>query len=239
MKLNIIYEDNHIIVINKESGVLSQGDRTGKDSLIQIIKKYIKEKYNKPGNVFLGLVHRIDKPVSGSIIYAKTSKAAARLQKEFLSKSIKKFYIALVPEIKNSSDSWIELNQHILKKRALSIIVPEGTENAKNASLRYKTIATSDGNTLLLIELHTGRKHQIRTQLSSNKKPILGDKRYSSKILFKDGSICLHSFFIRIKHPVKDEKIDLISEVPERFKDIFHAGKNINDIILDEIINSI
>ena len=238
LKLNIIYEDNHIISVEKKAGILTQGDITGKVSLLDITRNYIKQKYNKPGNVFLGLVHRLDKPVSGIIIFAKTSKAARRIHKEFLSNRINKYYIAVVENNREMSSidkaHWNELKQYIFSENGISVVNDEASIRSKSAELKYRLISKNKKYSFLLINLISGRKHQIRAQLSSIGMPIVGDKKYGSTEYSKNKIICLHSYFMKFAHTTKNEDIKLWSKIPERFMQRVHI-----DEVLIEALNSI
>lgn len=197
---NIIYEDNHLLVVNKPAGMLVQGDITGDESLLEIAKKYIKEKYNKPGNIFLGLVHRLDRPTSGVIVFARTSKAASRLSKQFREKTIEKYYVALVQgKIPKSGI----LKDKISRNGATSKIGYTG----KQAELKYKLLKYKNNISKVEIKLITGRHHQIRVQFAERGNPILGDFRYGSKIKFGNKALALHAFSISLIHPTKKEKM--------------------------------
>ena len=212
--LQILYEDNHIIVINKRAGDIVQGDKTGDKPLSDVVKEYLKEKYNNPGNVYLGVAHRLDRPTTGLVMFAKTSKALTRLNKMFSQKEVKKIYWAIVKKpIKNQSDTlidWLKKNPKNNKSTAFSKEVPE----SKKAILHYKTIKELDNYFLLEINLETGRHHQIRTQLAKIGLPIKGDLKYGFDRSNKNGSICLHSRTITFIHPVKKEQIVLTAPLP-------------------------
>ena len=211
----IIYEDNHLLVINKKAGQLVQGDKTGDESLLDSIKNFIKIRDNKPGNVFLGLVHRIDRPTSGLVIYAKTSKALSRLTQMVKNREIKKTYWAVVvKEMIPPSQRLV----HYLKKNEKNnkaIVFPKPTEGAKEAILKYNIIKTLDNFLLLEIDLETGRHHQIRAQLSKNGTPIKGDLKYGSPRSNPDGGIHLHARKLEFIHPVTKEKIEITAPVPQ------------------------
>lgn len=211
--LQILHEDNHIIIVNKRPGDIVQGDKTGDKPLSDIVKAYIKEKYNKPGNVYLGTVHRLDRPTSGIVIFAKTSKVLPRLNKLFLSKDIKKTYWAVVknppPKPEDTLIHWLKKNP----KNNKSYTHSKEIKDSKKAILHYKTIKKLDNYTLLEVNLETGRHHQIRTQLSSIGCPIKGDLKYGFDRSNKDASIHLHARHIAFIHPVKKEQI-LISASP-------------------------
>ncbi|MDY3520267.1 RluA family pseudouridine synthase [Riemerella anatipestifer] len=210
----ILYEDNHLLVINKKAGQLVQGDKTGDASLLELIKDFIKSRDNKPGNVFLGLVHRIDRPTSGLVIYAKTSKALTRLTQMIKNREIKKTYWAIVPkEMISPSQKLV----HYLKKNEKNnkaIIFTKPTEGAKQAILSYNLILSLDNYLLLEIDLETGRHHQIRAQLSKIGVPIKGDLKYGAPRSNSDGGISLHARKLNFIHPVSKEKITIVAPVP-------------------------
>lgn len=213
----ILFEDNHIIIINKKAGQLVQGDKTGDISLLDEVKSYIKQKYSKPGNVFAGLVHRIDRPTSGIVIFTKTSKALTRLTEMIKKREIKKTYWAVVK--KNEIPETQRL-VHYLKKneknnKAIIFNTSSAQSGSKEAILTYKIIKRSDHYLLLEIDLETGRHHQIRAQLSAIKCPIKGDLKYGADRSNSDGSIHLLARKIEFIHPIKKEKIVLEAPVPE------------------------
>ena len=202
-KLKVIYEDNHIIVVEKPVNIPSQGDKTGDIDMLTIIKEYIKEKYNKPGNVYLGLIHRLDRPVGGVMVFAKTSKAAARLSEQVREKEFQKSYLVIV-------DGKMEKEKEILED-----YLKEGTKNSKYASLDYEVLKYDKELNLsvLKILLHTGRHHQIRVQLSSRGHSIYGDQKYGGRGHGKQ--IALWAYKLQISHPVSKEKMDFI-DIPEK-----------------------
>lgn len=215
MKEQIIYEDNHLLIINKKVGQLVQGDKTGDESLLESIKSFIKTRDNKPGNVFLGLVHRIDRPTSGLVIYAKTSKALSRLTQMVKNREIKKTYWAVVAKEMISQTQRLV---HYLKKNEKnnkSIVFPKATEGAKEAILTYTVVKSLDNYLLLEIDLETGRHHQIRAQLSKIGVPIKGDLKYGSPRSNPDGGINLHARKLEFTHPVTKEKIEIVAPVPQ------------------------
>ncbi len=202
-----VYEDNHIIIVRKEAGEIVQGDKTGDTPLSEIIKAYLKEKYQKPGNVFCGVVHRIDRPVAGLVVFAKTSKALTRLNDMLQKGEIHKTYWALVEgkreEKEGEIESWLQSDGRLNKTR----VVSKGTPDAKLSKLRYRVIAEGDRYSLLEVTLLTGRKHQIRAQLSSTGTPIKGDLKYGAKRSNPGGGISLLAKKIEFVHPVSKEKI--------------------------------
>ncbi|WP_282135967.1 RluA family pseudouridine synthase [Seonamhaeicola maritimus] len=212
--LQVLYEDNHIIVVNKRAGDIVQGDKTGDKPLSDVVKEYIKEKYHKPGNVFLGTVHRLDRPTTGIIVFARTSKALPRLNKLFSEKKAQKTYWAVVsnkpPKKEDSLVHWLKKNP----KNNKSYSHLKEVEGSKKAILHYKILKILDNYVLLEINLETGRHHQIRSQLSSIGCIIKGDLKYGAKRSNKDASIHLHARQIQFVHPVSKEDINLIAPLP-------------------------
>ena len=207
--MKIVYEDNHIIIVNKASGEIVQGDKTGDIPLSETLKSYLKEKYNKPGNVFCGVVHRIDRPVSGLVIFAKTSKSLERLNKMLREGSIHKIYHAIVEGHPQKNEdtlrNFVKSNGRINKT-----FIAEGKDpDAKEAVLQYKVIEKFDRYSLLEINLLTGRKHQIRAQLSAIGHPIKGDLKYGAKRSNPDGSISLQAHKIEFIHPVSKQPVSV------------------------------
>ncbi len=213
--LQIIHEDNHLIIINKRVGDIVQGDKTKDKPLSEVVKEYISDKYNKPGNVYLGVVHRLDRPTSGIIIFAKTSKALSRLNKMLRDKKINKTYIAIV---KNKPLKKSDTLIHYLRKNPKNnkaIIFNKETPNTKKAILHYKTLQQLDNYTALEIDLETGRHHQIRAQLSNINCSIKGDLKYGASRSNKNGGIHLHAYKINFIHPVKKEELTFIATFPK------------------------
>ncbi len=212
--MTILYEDNHIIIINKKAGEIVQGDKTGDPSLCDTLKQFLKEKYNKPGNVFIGLPHRLDRPVSGVVVFAKTSKALERLNEMFRSGAVKKTYWAITKEQPKENEAdlshWILRNEKMNK----SFAYIKEVKGSKHALLHYRHISSSGNYNLLEIELKTGRHHQIRCQLSAIGCPIKGDLKYGAKRSNPDGSISLHARCIEFIHPVSKETISITAPVP-------------------------
>tara|TARA_R110002049_G_scaffold4377_8_gene30553 strand:+ start:312 stop:998 length:687 start_codon:yes stop_codon:yes gene_type:complete len=212
--LQVLFEDNHIIIVNKRAGDITQGDKTGDKPLSDVIKEYVKDKYNKPGNVFIGTVHRLDRPTSGIVIFARTSKALERLNKMLRDKTINKTYWALVKKQPNkTSDTLINFLKKDTKKNK-SFVYKKEIEGSKNAILHYKVIKKLENYSLIEIDLETGRHHQIRTQLSHIGSPIKGDLKYGFPRSNKDGSISLHARKINFIHPVSKEKIEVTANTP-------------------------
>ena len=212
--MNVVYEDNHIIIVNKQSGEIVQGDKTGDTPLSDIVKQYIKDKYNKPGNVFLGVVHRLDRPVSGLVVFAKTSKALSRLNEMFRTGDVHKTYWAIVKKNDIAPEAtltdWLTRNERQNKSYAHNREVP----GAKKAVLSYKVRSVSDNYMLLEVRLMTGRHHQIRCQLAHMGCPIKGDLKYGSPRSNPDGSISLMSRHVEFVHPVSKETIAVEAPVP-------------------------
>lgn len=213
--MNVVYEDNHIIIVNKQSGEIVQGDKTGDTPLSDIVKQNIKEKYNKPGNVFLGVVHRLDRPVSGLVVFAKTSKALSRLNEMFRTGDVHKTYWAIVKKNDIAPEAtltnWLTRNERQNKSYAHNREVP----GAKKAVLSYKVRSMSDNYMLLEVRLMTGRHHQIRCQLAHMGCPIKGDLKYGSPRSNPDGSISLMSRRVEFVHPVSKETIAVEAPVPD------------------------
>ncbi|WP_242204406.1 RluA family pseudouridine synthase [Aestuariivivens insulae] len=213
--LQILYEDNHIIIVNKRAGDIVQGDKTGDTPLSDIVKHYVKDKYSKPGNVYLGVVHRLDRPTTGLVIFSKTSKALPRLNKLFLSKDIKKTYWAIVknepPKPQGTLVHWLKKNP----KNNKSTAYQNEVKDSKKAVLHYKTLKQLDNYVLLEINLETGRHHQIRSQLSSIGCPIKGDLKYGFDRSNKDASIHLHARHIEFMHPVKQTPVNILAPLPK------------------------
>jgi 23S rRNA pseudouridine1911/1915/1917 synthase len=212
--LQVLFEDNHIIIVNKRAGDITQGDKTGDKPLSDVVKEYIKDKYNKPGNVFIGTVHRLDRPTSGIVIFARTSKALERLNKMLRDKVIQKTYWAIVKiQPKIEADTLTNFLKKDPKKNK-SFVYKKEIEGSKKATLHYKVIQKLDNYSLIEIDLETGRHHQIRTQLSHIGSPIKGDLKYGFDRSNKDGSISLHARKINFIHPVTKVEITLISPTP-------------------------
>ena len=226
--MTVLYEDNHIIAVNKTCNEIVQGDKTGDTPLSETVKAYIKAQYNKPGEVFLGVTHRLDRPTSGVVLFARTSKALTRLNAMFQSHDqIKKTYWAIVqgapkqPEAR--LENWLVRNEAQNK----SYIAKPGAKDAKQAILEYKTLVRGENYTLLEVNLETGRHHQIRCQLAAIGCPIKGDLKYGAKRSNPDGGICLHAREIAFIHPVKKEPVRIVAPVPEDslWQQLTAAGK--------------
>ncbi len=213
--MEVIYEDNHIIIVNKDSSEIVQGDKTGDTPLSDTVKEYIRQKYHKPGNVFLGVVHRLDRPVSGVVVFARTGKALARLNDMFRTKDVHKTYWAIVtkrpPEEQGELVHWLVRNERQNKSYAYLKEVPQ----SKQAILDYRLIGCSERYFLLEVDLKTGRHHQIRCQLARMGCPIKGDLKYGAPRSNPDGSISLHARCIRFVHPVSKKEICVEAPLPK------------------------
>jgi len=212
--INVLYEDNHLLIVNKPAGILVQGDSTGDQPLVEVGKAYIKEKYKKPGAVFLGVVHRLDRPVSGVVVFARTSKALARMNAQFRDKETQKTYWALVdnkpPKAQGKLIHWLVKDEKKNKTAAYDTEIDEG----KRSELDYKLVRQA-GKSLLEVQPITGRPHQIRVQLASMGCPIVGDLKYGYPTPNQDGSICLHARSLEFTHPVTKEKMLITAELPD------------------------
>src|SRR5574344_297630 len=213
--MTVVYEDNHIIIVNKTTSEIVQGDKTGDISLVDQLKSYLKEKYQKPGNVFIGTVHRLDRPVSGLVVFAKTSKALARMNEMFQKGEVHKTYWAIVQNCPDPVEAtlthWLVRNEKQNKSYAYDKEVPK----SKKAVLDYALIGQTERYFLLSINLHTGRHHQIRCQLAKIGCPIKGDLKYGAKRSNPDGGISLHARRVQFIHPVSKKEIDVTAPVPD------------------------
>jgi 23S rRNA pseudouridine1911/1915/1917 synthase len=210
--LRVLYEDNHLLGVFKPGGILVQGDRTRDVTLLDMAKAYIKEKYGKPGNVYLGLVHRLDRPVSGVVLYARTSKAASRLTAEFAGRRVEKVYFAVV--LGAPSEDGGDLVSYIERVRLRARIAPLEADGAKEAVLSYRVLARRAGFALLEIRPRTGRHHQVRLQLAEMGHPVVGDIKYGAPGVLEDRTIALHAGVLVVKHPTKDEYVRLAAPPP-------------------------
>ena len=213
--MTVVYEDNHIIIVNKTASEIVQGDKTGDTPLSETVKQYLKEKYSKPGNVFIGVAHRLDRPVSGLVVFAQTSKALSRLNEMFKNSEVKKTYWAVVKNLPREEEG--ELVNYLVRneKQNKSYAYDKEVPGSKKAILHYRLIGRSQNYYLLEIDLKTGRHHQIRCQLAKMGCPIKGDLKYGSPRSNPDGSICLHARRVRFIHPVSKELIELEAPLPE------------------------
>lgn len=212
--MTVLYEDNHLMVVNKEPGEIVQGDKTGDEPLVETLKRWLKEKYGKPGNVFLGVVHRLDRPVGGVVVFAKTSKALTRLNEMFRKGEVHKTYWALTRNKPTLSAARLVNWITTVEKTNKSTAHARPVAGAKEAVLSYAHRASSDRYHLLEVNLETGRKHQIRVQLSAAGMPVKGDLKYGDKRSNPDGSISLLARRIRFEHPVSHEMIDITAPLP-------------------------
>ncbi len=212
--LQVIYEDNHLLAVLKPAGLATMGLSSEKPTLLSLAKEHVKARYDKPGNVYLGVVSRLDAPVSGVVLFARTSKAARRLTEQFRSRSVQKVYWALVEGIiEPVSGQCVDWLRRDDRHRRVRIVGP-GQPGAQEARLAYRRLQTRRGSSLLEVELETGRKHQIRLQLAGRGHPILGDRKYGSRRPFPSG-IALHARRLTVSHPVRDERVALEGPVPE------------------------
>ncbi|MEO8494812.1 MAG: RNA pseudouridine synthase [Planctomycetota bacterium] len=212
-KLQVLYEDNHLLVVAKPPGIATMGVPAGEQSLLDVAKEYIREKYDKPGNVYLGVVSRLDAPVTGVLLIARTSKAAGRLTEQFRNGTVEKVYWAVVEGTPDSTDGtcvdWVRKDERHRKMH----IAPESHPEAKEARLSYRTLQAVSGGTLLEVRLETGRKHQIRLQLAHRGLPIVGDRKYGATQAF-DAGIALHSKLLRLQHPVLKTELEVAADLP-------------------------
>lgn len=213
--MEIIYEDNHLIIVNKSCGEIVQGDRTGDKPLVEMVKDYLKMKYGKPGNVFCGVIHRLDRPVMGLVVFAKTSKALSRMNRLFQEREVRKIYWAITRNKPVEKEGTLTNYIYSVEKNNKSYISSSTENGALKAVLDYRVISESDNYHLIEVELHTGRKHQIRVQLSSIGCPIKGDLKYGYQRSNPDGGISLQAHRIVFVHPVSGELIDVTAPVPK------------------------
>lgn len=213
--LQVLYEDNHVLIVNKRAGDPVQSDMSGDKPLRDVVMEYLKEKYQKPGNVFVGLVHRLDRPTSGIVVFAKTSKALTRLNESFRNKELKKTYWALVKNpVPRVSDTLVHYLVRYPAKN-ISRAFEKEVKESKKAILHYQILKSFDHYSLVEIDLETGRHHQIRAQFTAIGCPIRGDLKYGSKRPNDDGNINLHARKLEIKHPVKDELLSIVAPLPD------------------------
>jgi 23S rRNA pseudouridine1911/1915/1917 synthase len=217
--LRVIYEDNHLLAVAKPAGLATMGLAADRTSLVTLARDYLKHKYRKPGNVYLGVVSRLDAPVTGVVLFARTSKAAARLTEQFRSGAVRKTYWAVVERaprpVADRCRHWLLKDDRAHRVR----IVEQGTRGAKEARLRYRTLATASKGTLLEVILETGRKHQIRVQLAERGSPILGDAKYGARASFA-GGLALHARSLELEHPVQRNPLRLVAPLPVSWKDM-------------------
>lgn len=213
-----LYLDNHLLVIEKKAGQLTQADQTGDTDLLMTWREYIKIRFNKPGNVYLGLVHRLDRPVSGVMVFARTSKAAARLAEQFRTQKIEKKYLALVEGRPGFSGT---MEDYLLKKGGRVKRAASEKQGAKKARLSFRTLAESGGKSLVEIDLETGRSHQIRVQFSSRGFPLVGDVKYGASTEFDGKNLALHAFSLSFDHPTRKDRLVFESPLPAAWPDLF------------------
>lgn len=213
--MQVVYEDNHIIIVNKAASEIVQGDKTGDKPLSELVQEYLKLKYNKPGNVFIGVTHRLDRPVSGLVVFAKTSKALSRLNEMFRNSDVRKTYWAIVKQCPPAEEGVLTHYMVRNEKQNKSYAYDKEVKDAKKAILHYRLIGHSENYYLLEIDLKTGRHHQIRCQLAKIGCPIKGDLKYGFPRSNPDGSICLHSRKVSFVHPVSKEQIEVVADVPD------------------------
>ncbi len=218
MNIQILYEDNHLIAVNKPAGLLTQSDYSGEACVLDEVKWYLKEKYHRPGNVFLGIVHRLDRHVSGALVLARTSKAASRLFEQFKGRQVIKLYCAIVELRQYNPDisSWQYLRNGMRRERDITVICDEKEANTVG-ELYYRVLHRHGSKALVLVQLITGKKHQIRAQLSSVNLPVCGDIKYGATTKMFDGTICLHSLFLQFMHPTKRNPITITAPFSEMF----------------------
>lgn len=229
LKRRILFEDNHIIVVNKMPSEIVQGDKTGDQPLVEALKEYVGEEYNKPGNVFLGVVHRIDRPTSGLVIFARTTKALTRLNELLKTREVIKKYWAVVKNVPSEPAGRLEHYLRKNEKQNKSYVVDAKTPGAKKAELVYQVLKHAQNYALIEVELLTGRHHQIRAQMAAIGCPIKGDLKYGFDRSNPDGSIHLHARYLSFLHPVKKEKLEIIAPVPEDTLWQFFE-KEVNDV---------
>jgi 23S rRNA pseudouridine1911/1915/1917 synthase len=213
--VQILYEDNHLLAVVKPSGLATMGLAAGEETLLTRAKDYIKRKYNKPGEVYLGVVSRLDVPVSGVVLFARTSKAAARLNEQFRTHSVEKIYVALVEgSIDPPENKWVDWIQEDERHRKVRLAK---NGEGKEAKLQYRTLHKTNNNSLIEIHLETGRKHQIRVQCAGHGFPIFGDKKYGAETVFSDG-IALHAWKLTVTHPTTHQQIAVTAPIPPVWK---------------------
>ena len=222
--VKVIYEDNHLLVVEKPVNILSQGDDTNDKDMVNLLKQYVKEKYNKPGNVYIGLVHRLDRPVGGAMVFAKTSKAASRLSEQVRNKTFKKTYRAVIHGTMNKESDTLKDYLYKNKKTNMVSVVNKNHKDAKNAELSYETLEHKNNFSLVEIDLKTGRPHQIRVQFASRRHPLFGDQRYGQNVNKVGQQISLWSYKIEIEHPTTKEKMEFVCEPPKEYPwDLFEV----------------
>ncbi|MFL8675353.1 RluA family pseudouridine synthase [Clostridioides sp. GD02404] len=215
--IRVIYEDNHLLVVEKPVNILSQGDDTNDKDMVNLLKDYIKKKYNKPGNVYIGLIHRLDRPVGGVMVFAKTSKAASRLSEQVRNKTFNKTYLAIIHGNMKSGKDTLKDFLYKNKKTNMVTVVKKNHKDAKEAELDYKILNFKENLSLVQVNLKTGRSHQIRVQFSSRKHPLYGDQRYGKEINKVGQQIALWSNKIELYHPTTKEKMEFTCHTPDKY----------------------
>ncbi|KPI46857.1 pseudouridine synthase [Clostridioides difficile] len=215
--IRVIYEDNHLLVVEKPVNILSQGDDTNDKDMVNLLKDYLKKKYNKPGNVYIGLIHRLDRPVGGVMVFAKTSKAASRLSEQVRNKTFNKTYLAIIHGNMKSVEDTLKDFLYKNKKTNMVTVVKKNHKDAKEAELDYKILNFKENLSLVQVNLKTGRSHQIRVQFSSRKHPLYGDQRYGKEINKVGQQIALWSNKIELYHPTTKEKMEFTCNTPNKY----------------------
>ncbi|CZR99009.1 MULTISPECIES: RluA family pseudouridine synthase [unclassified Clostridioides] len=215
--IRVIYEDNHLLVVEKPVNILSQGDDTNDKDMVNLLKDYVKKKYNKPGNVYIGLIHRLDRPVGGVMVFAKTSKAASRLSEQVRNKTFNKTYLAIIHGNMKSGKDTLKDFLYKNKKTNMVTVVKKNHKDAKEAELDYKILNFKENLSLVQVNLKTGRSHQIRVQFSSRKHPLYGDQRYGKEINKVGQQIALWSNKIELYHPTTKEKMEFTCNTPDKY----------------------
>lgn len=215
--IRVIYEDNHLLVVEKPVNILSQGDDTNDKDMVNLLKDYVKKKYNKPGNVYIGLIHRLDRPVGGVMVFAKTSKAASRLSEQVRNKTFNKTYLAIIHGNMKSGKDTLKDFLYKNKKTNMVTVVKKNHTDAKEAELDYKILNFKENLSLVQVNLKTGRSHQIRVQFSSRKHPLYGDQRYGKEINKVGQQIALWSNKIELYHPTTKEKMEFTCNTPDKY----------------------
>ncbi|MFN2353348.1 MAG: RluA family pseudouridine synthase [Desulfopila sp.] len=226
MEPDILYEDNHLLVVNKPAGLLIQGDSSGAPSLLDVVKAFIKKRDDKPGNVFIGMVHRLDRPVSGVVVLAKTSKAAGRLSAQIRNRTVKKLYVGLTchnGRVGQSTGIWRKYRHFLIRPKDRTMVTHHLAPDSREGVLQLKTVLTTAHHACHLIRLMTGRKHQIRAQLAHLDMPLCGDTHYGSKELFLQDAIALHAVSFELLHPVKKHPLRITAPLPPWFAGYFPA----------------
>lgn len=214
------YVDNHVLVIEKPAGMLSQADHTGDEDVLTSMKRWVGQTYNKPGNVYLGLVHRLDRPASGLMVMARTSKAAARLGHQFRERTVEKYYVAWVEGVPPKQATW---HDHLRKRDQVVEVVAAGAPGAKSASLDIETLSSDAGRSLVVIQLHTGRAHQVRVQCASRGFPLVGDLRYGARTELDGRNLALHAGALALDHPTRRSRMGWTSLPPDSWPAAYRA----------------